>query len=328
MRSEADSDVKGHGDDYSAESDGPVSDEWRELNEDRAYWRRRFIILCAGVVALGVCAWLLPGVQQPSERAAAAASASMDALAKQQALPPAAHGPAWPGPSSTPNVYPTASTSSPGPTTTATSMKASSASGARHAKPTVSASPSPSASTAQAGVCAPANIVLSLFTSKPSYPKGAHPSFSVYAVSTSAAPCTLTFGAGAVQVVVTQSGHVMWDSAACKPAPAQQVRFTLGVPQVLTMAWDPASKQPAGCAGTLPTGAEATLDAVAMSHGQSSPVRSFKLLGGLPGIVPGLTTRADADEATSVRKHRRSLQSLVASRGRRLSERRGRPLPR
>jgi hypothetical protein len=126
-------------------------------------------------------------------------------------------------------------------------------------------------------VCAPANIVLSLFISKPSYPKGAHPSFSVYAVSTSAAPCTLTFGAGAVQVVVTQSGHVMWDSAACKPAPAQPVRFTLGVPQVLTMAWDPTSKQPAGCAGTLPTGTEATLDAVAMSHGQSSPVRSFKL---------------------------------------------------
>jgi len=291
MRSEADGDVKRRGDDYGAESDGPVSDEWRELNEDRAYWRRRFIILCAGVVALGVCAWLLPGVQQPSERAAAAASASMDALAKQQALPPAAHGPAWPGPSSTPNVYPTASTSSPSPaasptaspTVTATSTKASST---RHSKPTASASPSPSASAAKAGACAPANIVLSLFTSKPSYPKGARPSFSVYAVSTSAAPCTLTFGAGAVQVVVTQGGHVMWDSAACKPAPAQQVRFTLGVPQVLTMAWDPTSKQPAGCAGTLPTGTEATLDAVAMSHGQSSPVRSFKLLGGLPGIVP------------------------------------------
>ena len=272
MRSEADGGVKRPGDDYGAESDGPVSDEWRELNEDRAYWRRRFIILCAGVAALGVCAWLLPGVRQPSKHAAAAASASMDALAKQQALPSAAYGPAWHEPRSTGS---TSATTSPSPTA-GTSAKAGTT---KHPEATATGSPSPSASSSgtKAGACAPASIVLTLSISKPSYPKGAHPSFSVYAVSTSAAPCTLTFGAGAVQLMVTQSGHVMWDSAACKPAPAQAVRFTLGVPQVLTLTWDPAIKQPAGCAGTLPTGANATLDAVAMSHGQTSPVRSFKL---------------------------------------------------
>ena len=275
MRLEADGEEKRHGDDYDAESDGPVYDEWWERDDDRAFWRRRFFILCAGVVGLGVCAWLLPGVHQPSKSVAAAASASMDVLAKQQGLPAAANGPAWPAPSSMASVYPTAGTTSPSPTVsaspaaTATPTKTSTA---YHPKAT--ASPAPSG--AKAGACAPANIVLSLFTSKPSYPKGANPSFSVYAVSTAATPCTLTYGAGAVEVVVTQQGHVLWNSAACKPAPAQAVHFTLGVPQVLTVAWNPASKQPAGCAGTLPTGTEAILDAVAMSHGRSSPVRSFK----------------------------------------------------
>jgi len=254
-----------------------------------AYWRRRFFILCGGVVALVVGALLLPGPHQPSQREAAAATASLDALAQRQVLPSAADGPAWPGPSRTPNASPTAATGSSSPTASPTPTKTATVS---HPKPTGSASPSASQSatqpakaakaakptkTATAGTCAPADIVLTLSTSQPSYAKGAHPSFSVYAVSTSATPCTLTYGAGAVQVVVTQSGHVVWNSADCKPAPAQAVRFTLGVPQVLTTVWDPTVKQPAGCAGSLPAAAETTLDAVALSHGESSPVRSFKL---------------------------------------------------
>jgi hypothetical protein len=285
MGSDADSDEREHSADYRAESDGPVYDEWRDLDGDRACWRRRFFILCAGIVALGVCAWFLPPAHQSSKREAAAAAASVDALAKRQALPSAANGPAWPRPSSTPNAYPTAATNSSSPTQPASPTQSASltatatttnAGTAYHPKSTASASPSPSSSGTKAGACAPANIVFSLFTSEPSYAKGAHPSFSVFAVSTSAAPCTMTYGAGVVQVVVTQRGHVMWNSAACKPTPAQAVQFTRGVPQVLTIVWNPTVKQPAGCDGSLPTGT-ATLDAVAMSHGQSSPVRSFEL---------------------------------------------------
>ena len=92
-----------------------------------------------------------------------------------------------------------------------------------------------------------------------------------------AAACTLPYGAGSVQVVVTWRGHVVWDSGACKSSAAKPVRFTLGVPQELTMIWNPKAAQPAGCAGSLPAGAAGTLDAVAMSDGQSSPVRSFTL---------------------------------------------------
>ncbi len=82
------------GDDY----DGSYDEGW-DPGKDRAFWRRRFFILCAGVVALGVCAWLFPGAHQPSARTAAATRASVAALARRQALPPAAYGSAWPVPS-------------------------------------------------------------------------------------------------------------------------------------------------------------------------------------------------------------------------------------
>ena len=36
------------------------------------------------------------------------------------------------------------------------------------------------------------------------------------------APSLFGVGAGAVQVVVTRHGQVVWDSAACKPAPAKR----------------------------------------------------------------------------------------------------------
>ena len=90
---DADSDEEASGDDY----DGSRDEGW-DPGADRAYWRRRFFILCAGVVALGVCAWMFPGAHQPSARTAAATRASVAALASRQALPPAAYGSAWPVP--------------------------------------------------------------------------------------------------------------------------------------------------------------------------------------------------------------------------------------
>ena len=79
---------------------------------------------------------------------------------------------------------------------------------------------------------------------------------------------------------MTRRGHVVWDSAACKPTAAKPVRFTLGVPQVLTIGLEPrgrAARRVRWVAARRRP--RATLDAVAMSHGQSSPVRAFKLAG-------------------------------------------------
>jgi hypothetical protein len=268
MRMDADSGEETSGDEY----DGSYDEGW-DLGKDRAFWRRRFLILCAGVVALGVCAWMFPAAHQPSARTAAATRASVAALARRQALPPAAYGSAWPGPKSIGGPTVKAISASP----TASAKLASAADKAKQVSTAYHPEPVASASGGAHGGCAPADIVLSLFTGQSSYPRGARPKFSVYAVSTSAAGCTLPYGAGAVQVIVTWRGHVVWDSAACKPGAAQPVRFTLGVPQELTMTWNPEAATPAGCAGSLPAGAAGTLDAVAMSDGQSSPVRAFEV---------------------------------------------------
>jgi hypothetical protein len=273
MWMDADSDEKGQVDEYGAECEyeSEYEEQW-DLREDRAYWRRRFLILCGGVAALGACAWLFPGAHQPSKREAAAERASVAALDKRQALPSSAFGASWQG-GTMPDAYPTASAGVASPVMKPRPAKAKRPGTAYHPQPTPAARLAASA----ASTCVPADIVLSLFTSQLTYAKGAHPSFSVYAVSTAAASCALAYGAGSVQLVVTRHGQVVWDSNTCRPAPASRVRFTQGVPQVLTMTWNPAATHPAGCAGSLPAGASGTLDAVALSHGQSSPVRTFEL---------------------------------------------------
>jgi len=216
---------------------------------------------------LALLAWFFTGRAGPSAGAAAAAQESMAALQAGNALPSAAYGSAWPGP--TPKASPTP-TPTPHPTVTATP------------KPTRSAKSNAgkrSHTAATSGSrCAPADIVLSLYTSQASYPQGTQPRFQVIAVSTAAGECQLAFGPGSVHVVVTYLGHVKWDSAACAPAAAKTVQFKRGVPQVLTISWDRAAIRPAGCAGSLPPDAWGTFQAVAKTAGQTSPARTFKLL--------------------------------------------------
>jgi hypothetical protein len=119
--------------------------------------------------------------------------------------------------------------------------------------------------------------VVSLFTSQASYRQGTRPHFEVYAVSTASTPCQLPYGAGSVRVVVTKQGQVVWDSATCGAPAAKPVQFQAGVPHMLTISWNRDAKSPAGCAGTLQTGATGTFDAVALTAGKSSQVRTFKL---------------------------------------------------
>jgi hypothetical protein len=261
----ADRDQDGRDDDHAPHDPGAAGDP-------NAYWRRRFFILGGGVAVLGLCAWLFPGGHPAAPRASATAQASMAALAKRgDLLPSAAYGSAWPG--RTPKKTAKAS--------------AAAALGAGHRKsgarphPAASPSPSPGPTAAARGGprCRPSDIVLSLFTGQPSYGQAALPKFDVYAVSTSSSACTLSYGPGSVQVAVTRHGRVVWDSAACKLSADPPVRFTLGVPQVLTISWNRRADQPSGCAGSLPAGAWGTFDAVALTDGRSSPVRSFKLSG-------------------------------------------------
>lgn len=241
----------------SDRNSGPSSDA-------EAYWRRRFFILVGGLVVLVGAAWLLSGRGHTSS-----AGTPTTALRAGDTLPSAAYGSAWPG------ATPTLATS-PAPSGTGLATPSQPGNSASAGDPT---SPAASTSATAAGTgCAPGDIVLSLFTSQPSYAQSAQPQFEVYAVSTASGSCRMAYGAGSVRVVVTRQGQVVWDSQACGAPAAKTVQFQRGVPQVLTLTWNRASAGPSGCAGSLPKGSSGTFDAVALSAGRSSPLRTFTLL--------------------------------------------------
>lgn len=231
-----------------------------EPDDPNAYWRRRFFILGGGLAVLMLLAWLFGGggpSKQASQTAAARASAA--AQRNRDSLPSAATGQPSPGPSSS-------------------------------ASPSATFSPSPSASgTLAAGkapgkgagtACAAGRVVLSMFTGQPDYQAGQEPVFHVYAVSTSQSACRMKYGPSAVRILVTQHGKKVWDSAACPGAGAgaQVTTLTPGVPQGVTLTWNP--KAHGRCAGTLSPGGSGTFEAMATADGHFSPVRSFKVLAG------------------------------------------------
>ncbi len=228
-----------------------------------AYWRRRFFILGGGLTVLAVLAWQFTG-KGPSAESPAADGASMAALQAGETLPSAAYG--------SPAAVPSLTTPAEIPPTTPPVTPSATPSTAKP-KPSAIAS-----ATASGPSCAPGDIVLTLVTSQASYGRTAQPEFHVYAVSTASSPCHLAYGAGSVRVVVTMHGQVVWDSSACKAAAVKPVQFQLGVPQLLTVSWTRQATGPPGCAGSLPAGATGTFDAVAQTAGQSSQVRTFKLV--------------------------------------------------
>jgi hypothetical protein len=227
-----------------------------------AYWRRRFFILGGGLAVLMLVAWLFGGGgPNRQESLAAAARSSAAARVARDSLPSAAYGSPYAArPSLSASVTPSPSASG---------------SGSPSATPSASASPSANAS----GQCPAGNVVLSLFTSQPSYGPGQQPKFNVYAVSTSASSCQLRYGPAVVRVVVTRQGKVVWDSAACKTTHqgAGMVRLSPGVPQEVALAWNREAST-RSCAGTLAHGAWGTFEVVAQADGHSSKVGSFKLL--------------------------------------------------
>jgi hypothetical protein len=229
--------------------------------DPEAYWRRRFFILVGGLVVLVGIAWLLSGKGHGTQ-----ASSPTTALRAGDTLPSAAYGSAWPGATPTLGTSPSAAVSNAQPAPSPTSG--------------ASISQTPVANTSSGTVgsrCAPADIVLSLLTSQASYTQSERPQFDVYAVSTASSPCQMAYGAGSVRVVVTRNGQVVWDSRSCGSPAATTVQFQRGVPQLLTVTWNRAATSPSGCAGSLAQGASGTFDAVALTAGQSSPVRTFTL---------------------------------------------------
>lgn len=240
---------------------------YREDDEDpEAYWRRRVIILVAGLGALAVVAWLSSGSGGGAQRPVA--DASRAAVAAEQAangLPVAANASVAPTPMITVGAFRTAA----GPSTP-TALPTPSPHKADHGRRAHGAQ-----GHGAQGRCPAGGIVLSLFSSKPAYGPLEHPRFDVYAVSTGRNPCSVSFGPGTVHVIVaSRQGRVVWNSARCVQPQRQTIKLARGVPVGLSVSWNPAATGPRGC--QVRGHAIGWLSARATMGAQSSPARYFK----------------------------------------------------
>jgi hypothetical protein len=244
------------------------------LDEPDTYWRRRAVTLAAGLAVLGLLAWAFSGgggkpapvarnSPEPGPPAAAyhSASASPSSSGADAAVP----GLASASPSATP----------PSGSATANAAKSRSS----QSTPTASASDPAAAANAPGlgGRCSPGAVVLSLFSSRPSYPAGQDPQFRLYTVSTASGRCTFDLGPAHLHLVVMSAGRVIWDSADCASAGDTQAgTLSRGVPVQESIAWNRSITLP-GCLTLASSARPGTYQAQARTVGVASQIRTFKL---------------------------------------------------
>ena len=237
--------------------------------EPETYWRRRVIAMVAGLGVLGLLVWALSGGGKPagspgtaSGSTSAAAYPSTRASSSATALAGAVgavHGLSSPSPSAA------ASGRSPGVKATATKKPAG----------TVAAASGTIAG--RGGRCPADAVVLSLFATRSSYPKGQDPQFSLDAVSTVPGTCTLDAGPAQLHLVVMLEGRIIWDSADCaKSDETKTARLTRGVPVQESFSWNRTINLP-GCVTLASSPRLGTYTAQAKTGAIVSDVRTFKL---------------------------------------------------
>ena len=212
-----------------------------------SYRRRRTVILAAGLSLVGLVAflaWASYGGGKPARPAPGHSPAS-------GISPAAAYRSA--------SVWPSAKASRTG-----VGLVGSAASPSE-------ASPEPG------GRCPPGAVVLSLFSSRPSYQAGQDPQFEVYAVSTASGTCTFDLSAGKLHLTVMSAGRVIWDSADCARGDAiRVVRLSRGVPAQESITWSRSITLP-GCVMVASWALPGTYEVQARTAVVASQVRTFKL---------------------------------------------------
>jgi hypothetical protein len=248
-------------------------DDDEDTDQPDSYWRRRVIMLVAGLSLLGLFAWIFSGSGGKPPVTPAAKSSQAAGI-----LPAAAYSGA---PTPTPTPTPTGSGSaSPSPSASGKPPASKSAAGKSSAKAhATSSAPAVTSARAPGGGCYPSAVVLSLFTSQSEYHKGQDPEFDLYAVSTGSGTCSFNLSPAKLHVVVMSAGRIIWDSADCTHGSDSQVAWlSRGVPAQESVSWNRSISLP-GCE-TLATAARAgTYQVQARSASVDSPVRTFKLAG-------------------------------------------------
>jgi hypothetical protein len=256
--------------------DGGSYRDDNDADQPEAYWRRRAITLAAGLTLLGLLAWAFSGGGgKPGHPAAAGSPAATTPAAQYQAAPPSpsASADASDGADAAVPGLPSAGTSGL-PTATASSATAT-------ATAKAGADPAPAAPVAaqSGGDCSPSSVVLSLFSTRPSYSTHEFPEFDVYAVSTAAGTCTVNLGPGQLHLTVMSAGRVIWDSADCSRGDGNQDdQLSRGVPVQTSITWNRAITLP-GCVTLASSARPGTYQAQVRTATVASEVSTFKLVG-------------------------------------------------
>ncbi len=231
------------------------------------------IALAAGIAVTGLVAWTVNGALG---RGSATQSAQVSHVSAGPTRRPAATGSpaAGPTPAATPDP-------SPGSGHRASAPPGRGHTGAAGPGHRGRTHPAPAARTG--GACPHADIVLSLFAARYSYPAHARPQFHVDVVSTAPRTCTFALGAGHVQLLIKAGGiRRVWDSADCARLGGPSVaRLAQGVPAVLPFTWDRKTSAP-GCRLPRRAARPGTYTATAYSGRLSSQSLIFVLRA--PGV--------------------------------------------
>jgi hypothetical protein len=192
------------------------------------YWRRRVVVLGAGVGLLTVLSWAVNGLLVARSTAGPAIPPS-GALAANSATPAASTDHTLPPPSPSPRADPAPS---PHPSTTPSHASRRAAASGRAAR------------------CAAGDVTLKLSSPQYWYQQGKTPRFTVRAVSGQSQPCRFNVGTRFVSVIVDHGSRRVWSSADCASTDGSAVAvLTRSRPAVLHLSWDRQTSSP-GCTGT------------------------------------------------------------------------------
>jgi hypothetical protein len=183
------------------------------------YWRRRVVVLAAGIGLLTALGWGVNGLLASHSPAQAALTGSTTAAGPARAHRHSSH----PRPVASPRPSPVRS---------------------RHRKP------APSRPAGAVLACAPAGVTLSLSSPQYWYQPGATPQFTVRA-STDGQLCRFKVSSTSVAVVVVAAGgHRIWSSADCAGGSGSRTVVLTGSRPavVLRVSWDRRTSAP-GCTG-------------------------------------------------------------------------------
>jgi hypothetical protein len=247
-------------------------DDEDDTDQPDSYWRRRVIMLVAGLSLLGLFAWIFSGGGGKPPVTPAARNSQASGI-----LPAAAYSGA-PTPTPTPTVTGSGS-ASPSPSASGKPAASKSAAG-KSARPHATGSaPAVTSARAPGGGCYPSAVVLSLFSSKSEYYTGQDPEFDLYAVSTGSGTCSFNTSPAKLHVVVMSAGRIIWDSADCTHGTANQVAWlSRGVPAQESITWNRSISLP-GCVTLAAAARPGTYQVQARSATVDSPERTFKLAG-------------------------------------------------